>query len=104
MNIYKTKSDFKQRVLYYANEIDIKVNSISIRPMKNKWASCSTKGNLSFNQELLNKSKKIIDYVIVHELLHFRVPNHGKLWKALMMAYIGDYKKIEGQLKNSKIS
>jgi len=97
--IYKTKKDFKQRVLYFANEIGIKVHNISIRPMINKWASCSSKGNLSFNQELLNKSKKVSDYVIVHELLHFRVPNHGKLWKALMMAYLGDYKKIEKQLK-----
>ena len=38
-------------------------------------------------------------YVIVHELLHFNVPNHGKLWKSLMTAYLGDYEKIELKLK-----
>ncbi len=100
MKRIKTKADFKERVLFFADKIGIKVKSISIRPMTNKWASCSTKGNLSFNDELLVMSRSIIDYVIVHELLHFRVPNHGKLWKALMMAYVGDYKKIERRMKS----
>jgi len=39
------------------------------------------------------------EYVIVHELLHFNVPNHGKLWKSLMRAYLGDYEKSERRLK-----
>lgn len=99
MKKIRTKTDFKDRVKYFAEKIGIKVKSISIRPMRNKWASCSTKGNLSFNNELLTMSRKIIDYVIVHELIHFRVPNHGKLWKALMMAYIGDYEKVERKLR-----
>jgi len=30
-------------------------------------------------------------YVIVHELLHFDIPNHGKLWKSLMRAHVGDW-------------
>lgn len=96
------KETLKLRVYYYAENIEININSVNVRKMENKWASCSMKGNLSFNKELLSKSNKIIDYVIVHELLHIRVPNHGKLWKALMMAYLGDYEKIEKQLKRSK--
>jgi predicted metal-dependent hydrolase len=39
------------------------------------------------------------DYVIVHELLHVRVPNHGKLWKSLMRAHLGDYERQEERLK-----
>ncbi len=39
------------------------------------------------------------DYVIVHELLHFRVPNHGKLWKSLMRAHLGNYERQEARLK-----
>lgn len=93
------KQKFKSRVKEIAREMDIKVKSISIRPMKNKWASCSTDGNLNFNRELLELDKKLGDYVIVHELLHFKVPNHGKLWKSLMNAYLGDYQKLEKRLK-----
>jgi hypothetical protein len=42
--------------------------------------------------------KEIGDYVIVHELLHSIVPNHGKLWKSLMRAHLGDYEKLEANL------
>jgi predicted metal-dependent hydrolase len=37
--------------------------------------------------------------VIVHELLHFSVPNHGRLWKSLMRAHLGEWEQAEEQLK-----
>ena len=40
-----------------------------------------------------------LHYVIVHELLHFSVPNHGKLWKSLMRSHLGEYEAHEGELK-----
>lgn len=67
--------------------------------MTNKWASCSTAGHLNFNDELLILDQELWDYVIVHELLHFFVPNHGKLWKSLMRAHLGDYERLELRLK-----
>lgn len=87
------KEDFKNEVISFARKIGIKINSLALRPMSNKWASCSINGNLNFNIELLDLDRKFGKYVIVHELLHFYVPNHGKLWKTLMNAYLGDYKK-----------
>ena len=96
---WRDKEDFKNRVLEWAERLDIKVRSLSIRPMKNKWASCSTNGNLNFSAELLSFDKEIGDYVIVHELLHFSVPNHGRLWKSLMRAYLGDYDCLEERLR-----
>ncbi|MBP7055681.1 MAG: M48 family metallopeptidase [Candidatus Omnitrophica bacterium] len=100
MGKWKNKQEFRNRVYHFAQEIDIPVRSLYIRPMRSKWASCSTGGNLNFNDELLGLDKEIGNYVIVHELLHFRVPNHGKLWKSLMRAYLGDYEKIERRLKS----
>ena len=41
------------------------------------------------------------DYVIVHELLYFSVPNHGKLWKSLMRAHIGEYEQFEARMKKA---
>jgi predicted metal-dependent hydrolase len=99
MKNWKDKEEFKNRVLYFAGKIGVKPNRIALRQMKNKWASYSAKGYLTFNDELLDIEKDLGDYVIVHELLHFRAPNHGKLWKALMMAYLGDYEKMEIRLK-----
>ena len=99
---WNDKIEFKARVREFAGKMDIEVKVLAIRPMKNKWASCSTDGNLNFNKELLDMDKEIGDYVIVHELLHFNVPNHGKLWKSLMTAYLGDYEKIEKKLGKMK--
>ena len=96
---WKDKDEFKDRVKEVAGKMDIQVSTLALRPMKNKWASCSTDGNLNFNKQLLVLDKELGDYVIVHELLHFNVPNHGKLWKSLMTAYLGDYEKTEKKLK-----
>lgn len=96
---WKDSQEFKSRVRHFAKEMDIAIKSLTLRAMRNKWASCSTNGVLHFNTELLELDKQIGNYVIVHELLHFRAPNHGKLWKSLMVAYLGDYEKIADKLK-----
>ena len=93
------KREFKQRVRHWAEKLDVKIVWLGIRPMNIKWASCSTNGHLNFNDELLDLDDDLWDYVIVHELLHFFVPNHGKLWKSLMRAHLGDYEKLEDSLR-----
>jgi predicted metal-dependent hydrolase len=74
---------FKSEVAAWAKRIGVEPNSVTIRPMKRKWASCSSKGNLSFDDDLLRQPAEIRRKAIVHELLHLKVPNHGKLFKAL---------------------
>ncbi|MDA1274460.1 MAG: M48 family metallopeptidase [Verrucomicrobia bacterium] len=93
------KVAFKNRVHKWAEKLEVKVVWLGIRPMQNKWASCSTAGHLNFNNELLHLDPALWDYVIVHELLHFFVPNHGKLWKSLMRAHLGKYEEFESRLR-----
>ena len=100
MKRWNNKEEFKARVLEWADKLDVKVRSLAVRPMSNKWASCSTAGNLNFNVELLSVDRAVGDYVIVHELLHFSVPHHGKLWRSLMRAHLGDYEKLAQKLKD----
>jgi predicted metal-dependent hydrolase len=92
------KKEFKNRVHHWAGNLDVEVVWLGIRSMRNKWASCSANGHLNFNDELLELDRDIWDYVIVHELLHFFVPNHGKLWKSLMRVHLGDYERMEVKL------
>jgi len=93
------KQAFKQRVREWVQKLDVQVVWLGLRPMRAKWASCSTNGHLNFSVALLELDPALWDYVIVHELLHFSVPNHGRLWKALMRAYLGDWEKAEEQLR-----
>lgn len=101
MSRWRDREEFKARVLEWAAKFEVKVHGLYVRPMRNKWASCSTAGTLSFNDELLGMERDLGDYVIVHELLHFSVPNHGKLWKSLMRAHLGDYEHLEARMKEA---
>lgn len=99
MTKWEDRKDFKAIVLTWADKLEIKVKSIYLRPMKNKWASCSTNGRLNFNTELLNIERELGEYVIVHELMHFRTPNHGLLWKSYMNAHMPGWKLLDNKLK-----
>ena len=98
------KEAFKSEVADWAAKLDVDVVSIAVRPMKNKWASCSTNGRLNFSAEVLKLDEELRDYIIVHELLHFFAPNPGKLWKSLMLAHLGDYETKERRLSEISFS
>ena len=75
---------FKSEVMAWAKRIGVEPKEIRLRQLKNKWASCSSSGRLTFNSEILQKPARFRAEAIVHELLHLKVPNHGKLFKELM--------------------
>lgn len=93
------KDAFKRRVRRWAAKLDTRVTSVSVRAMKTKWASYSAQGRLTVDTDLLGLREALQDYVIVHELLHAHVPNHGKLWKSLMRAHLGSYEHLDDELR-----
>ncbi len=90
---------FKKQVLKLAKEIKIEPKEIHLRDMTRKWASCSTKGRLTFSTKLLKKPPKVRNKVIIHELLHLKYPNHGKMFKTLLNAYFE--KSLRSKRKNT---
>jgi len=74
--------------------LKVKVNRIQIRKMKNKWGSCSSKGTLTLNEELTKLPLEYVEYVIVHELLHLIIPNHGRTFKTLLYTYLPEGEKF----------
>ncbi len=81
---------FKAEVRAMAAKMGVEPQSITLRAMKRKWASCSSKGNLTFDLDLLRQPANFRRKVIVHELLHLKVPNHGKLFKAMEAMYLAE--------------
>ena len=79
---------FKAEVAAWANRVGVLPREIRLRPMKRKWASCSTHGRLTFNSEILREPARFRAEAIVHELLHMKVPNHGKLFRALLRSHL----------------
>jgi hypothetical protein len=85
--------DFKREVLNWAEMINVKPKEIHVRPMKRKWASCSSKGRLTFSFELLDQLRQERAKAVVHEVLHLRYPNHGKMFKRLLKIYLSKSQK-----------
>lgn len=97
-NATEAKQAFKVRVRAWAQKLEVPVLWLAVRPMRHKWASCSSNGHLHFSVDLLPLDPDLWDYVIVHELLHLSIPNHGRLWKALMRAHLGDWESAAERL------
>ncbi|MCU0857807.1 MAG: M48 family metallopeptidase [Pontiellaceae bacterium] len=86
----RTPEALKDEVRRWAEVIGVTPAQIRIQKMKTKWASCSPKGWISLNRDLLEERSKLQEEVIVHELLHLKVPNHGKLFKRLFSSYLSN--------------
>jgi hypothetical protein len=87
------KSELRDEIHRWAEKIGVKPVRLQIQRMTTKWASCSSSGRLCFSTELLDEPHGFRQVVIVHELLHLRVPNHGKLFKSLLTAFVPDWEK-----------
>ena len=93
-----TSQEFRKEVQDLASEIGVSFKEVHLRPMSRKWASCSTRGRLTFNLDLLRERHDTIREVVVHELLHVRYPNHGKMFQSLLKAYTSNGKHVHGSL------
>lgn len=79
---------FLSEVRAWAARLHVEPKEVHVRSMTKKWGSCSTSGRVTFDADLLRQHADFRRRVIVEELLHLRVPNHGKLFKALLRAHI----------------
>lgn len=102
MNNKITREDILKICNKWEKKLKIGVKRIQIREMKNKWGSFSSKGILTFNKELLKFPSKCAEYVIVHELLHKIVPNHGRTFKTLLYAYLPNWEKLHEYLEYNR--
>ncbi len=103
VNWYREKAYEKivERVEWYAKKRGFRYNRINITNAQKRWGSCSPKGNLNFSWRLIMAPLPVIDYVVVHELVHLEEKTHTKsFWNKVKML-IPDYEKHENWLKNN---
>src|SRR5438309_283367 len=96
----KRLAAFRVEVARWANRIRVAPQQVRVQRMKRKWGSCTMNGTVTFSQELIRQPQSFREYAIVHELLHLKVPNHGKLFKSLMRAYLPDADKLAAMFAN----
>jgi len=91
----RSRDRLRQRVEYWSKRLRVAPRIVRVQRMTRKWGSCSTKGIITLAEDLADQKPGFQDFVVAHELLHLRVPNHGKVFKALMSAYVPDWRRHE---------
>ena len=72
------------RLSYFSDKHKLKVNQVKVKEQKTLWGSCSSKNNINLNYLLIMAPMKVIDYVILHELVHTIHKNHSaKFWQKI---------------------
>jgi predicted metal-dependent hydrolase len=85
---WQNAKEFKDFARRWAEKIQVKPARIQVQRMTQKWASCSAGGVVTFSTDLLNETRSFGEAVIVHELIHLKVPNHGPVFRSLLKAYL----------------
>jgi predicted metal-dependent hydrolase len=90
-----------ERVALYAARHAFQPERVRITSAQTRWGSCSSKGTLSFTWRLVMAPLEVIDYVVIHELVHLKVKNHSKTFWDAVAALMPDYKRHVAWLKTN---
>jgi YgjP-like, metallopeptidase domain len=93
-----SRAEILRMVKRWAARMDVQPKRIQFRDMTRKWGSCSSVENITLNTRLTWLPARLVEYVVVHELVHLRVFNHGKEFKAMMSQYMPDWHEREQEL------
>lgn len=86
-------------IAIWEQRLGVKANHLLIQSMKTKWGSCNPKTrNIRLNTELSKKPKQCLDYIILHELAHLLVPNHGEGFVRMLNLHMPHWRSIRSQL------
>ena len=96
------KKIFSRRLKRYSHVLakeKIKINSLSVRKLEKRWGSCTKQGKIFLNVDLVKVSVDCIDYVIVHEICHLKIHNHGKKYFQLLQKHFPGWEKKKLKLE-----
>lgn len=78
----------------WAVKLRVNPRVIRVQDMRRKWGSCSSAGTVTLARDLVDQESRFQDFVIAHELLHLRMPSHGRVFKALMSAHLPGWREL----------
>lgn len=98
-NHWQDADELRWAVRHWAARIGVRAPQVHLREMRRKWASISGVGRLTLDVTLVGLPKDLGEFVIVHELVHVLAPNHGKVFKSFMYAYLPNWEVREQRLR-----
>jgi predicted metal-dependent hydrolase len=79
---------------------NLMMNSLMIRKLEKRWGSCTAKGNIVVNADLIKAPINCIDYVLIHELCHLKHHDHSNKFWTLLNKYCPDWTVLKNKLEN----
>ncbi len=102
-NKIKARVTVTERFNYLADKYGFTYNRLFIRSQKTRWGSCSEKNNINLNINLARLAEELMDYVILHELVHLKIKNHSKEFWSELDKYVGSAKELDKKLKKHRL-
>ena len=93
---------FSARVRYYVGMTGARYSGIKISDAQGRWGSCSSKGILNFSWRLVMAPREVVDYVVVHEVVHLEELNHSKRFWKKVKALAPDYPQAKRWLERHR--
>ena len=92
-------------MLKWCNILSVQVKDFQVKHMKTKWGSCNIEENrILLNLELAKKPESCLEYIIVHELIHFKERHHNERFLFYMDKYLPNWKQIKNELNKLPVS
>lgn len=101
---YKERAKVKfpeiaEPIIQQFRKYGVEPHSLYIQFMENRWGSCTPKGKIILNTELIKAPKPCIEYVIVHEMCHLVHKNHTKAFYDLLQTEMPDWERWKNKLE-----
>jgi predicted metal-dependent hydrolase len=90
---------FAQRVAHLAPLLNVAPRAVKLSAAKTQWGSCTARGTVRLNVQLIKLPLSLIDYVVVHELAHLREMNHSAAFWRVVETVCPDYARLRRELK-----
>lgn len=98
----RAKTLFPPLLQKVATQTGLEYRRLTIRSQKTRWGSCSSRGHISLNDQLLFLPAQTVEYLMIHELCHTRHLNHSRNYWQLVESHSPDYRNHEKLLSRSR--
>ncbi len=92
-------AELPRLIAKWERKLGVKVNGYYLQRMKTQWGSCNHRaGNIRLNTELVKKPKDLLEYVVVHEMLHLLEPRHSGVFMDLLSKHFPGWQEARAEL------
>lgn len=92
-------------IAHWEKKMELKVEQLGIKKMKTKWGTCNEEAKrIWLNFELIKKPVECIEYIVVHEMVHFKERNHNYKFITYMNYFLPEWKQLKNELNRLPVS